>query len=123
MVLDPEKDVKLRAGVGVVVALQRSSSAGPTAPPSTYVLFAQLVVVTSEAVFVAEVQRRSAVTLHALVAEHGAAGSRPPTVLDVCAAGVWRFLAGGGVAVDRLAVNLRCPLSLQRIRVPVKGVA
>jgi len=123
MVLEPEKDLKLRAGVGAVVALQRSSSAGPTAPPSTYVLFAQLVVVRSEAVVVAEVQRRSAVTLHALVAEHGAAGSRPPTVLDVCAAGVWRFLAGGGVAVDRLAVNLRCPLSLQRIRVPVRGVA
>jgi len=115
----------LRPGVGAdnVVAVQRSSSAAPTAPPAVYVLFAQLVVVKSEPVVVAEVQRRSAVTLRALVAEHRAAGARPPTVLDMCAAGVRRFLAGGGVAVDRLALNLRCPLSLQRIRVPVKDVA
>lgn len=114
----------LQAGVGSenVVALVRSSSDAPTAPPATYVLFAQRVVVRSTDVIVAQVRAASATQFASLIAGSVPAGAPRPSVLEVARAMVRRFLSAGEVTVGSLALHLRCPLSLARIDVPVKGI-
>lgn len=103
------------------VELVRSSSDAPPTPPATYVLFAQRVVVRSTDGMVAQVQAASAARLAALVAASVPADSPRPSVLDVCRAMVHRFLTAGEVTVGSIVLHLRCPLSLARIDVPVKG--
>lgn len=95
-------------------------------PPGTYVLFAQIVRVATDAFFVQLVEAQTAGHIERLRERYGVPATRPDgsatTSLDVAVADVAAFMSGDDIEIESAKVSLRCPLSTGRLTVPVKGI-
>lgn len=95
-------------------------------PPGIFVLFAQRVRVATDTFFVQRVEVQTAAHVERLRVRYGMPATRADgsatTPLDVAVADAAKFMGGGDIQIEFAKVSLRCPLSMGRLTIPVKGM-